>query len=378
MKIAHFVLFISLFTGIYGGLHLYAYHKLKPLFFPHLWLLIAILALLACSIFLVVAMTRGGTKISIVTPLAYITFIWMGIVFLFFAISVSVDLLAWITGKTNAQQLAVYLDSRNRTALIGVAVIVIAIYGYFASLQINIKRLDFQSPKITQPIKLVQISDLHLGLLSDEAYCLKMVDTINAQNADIVLSTGDLVDMQMEYLDGLGKLMSGIRARYGKYAILGNHEALSGVRQSSEFIKRIGFTLLSNSGVTLENAVNLVGVDDPAVNGRVQQSGVDEVALLKRFNNGRYTILLKHQPVVDVGSRNLFDLQLSGHTHGGQIFPFGLLIHLFYKAPFGLSKQGDNSWLYVSPGTGTWGPPMRVLAKPEITLIQLLPNSLRK
>jgi predicted MPP superfamily phosphohydrolase len=371
MKIIGFVLFISLFIGIYGGLHVFAYYKLKPLFLLHPWLLISILALLGCSIFLVVALARGGVDTAFAVPLAYITFSWMGIVFLFFVISVPVDLVAWIIGKADAQQLHAYLISSGRTIVIGIAVMLIAVYGYFASLRVHIERLTFESPKITTPIQVVQISDLHLGLLSDERYYQKVVDEINALDADIIVSTGDLVDMQMDHLDGLGKLMSSLQARYGKYAVLGNHEALAGLSESREFTERVGFTLLSNTGVTIDNAVNLVGVDDPAVEGRVQQSSVNEPALLKQFDNGLYTILLKHQPVIAQKSTGLFDLQLSGHTHGGQIFPFSLLIHLFYKAPFGLSKHGDHSWLYVSRGTGTWGPPMRVLAKPEITVIQL-------
>ena len=317
------------------------------------------------------ALARGSVEPPFIAPLAYIAYIWMGIVFLFFAISCLFDLVAWILGKIGAQQPHSYLVSPPRTTVIGIAVMLIAVYGYFASLQIHVERLVFESSKITMSVRVVQIADLHLGLLSDERYCQKVVDEINALDADIIVSTGDLVDMQMDHLDGLGQLMSSIRARRGKFAVLGNHEVLAGIQGSRNFIERVGFKLLSNSGVTIDNVVNLVGVDDPAVEGSVQQSSVNEPALLKQYDNGLYTILLKHQPVVEQESRGLFDLQLSGHTHGGQIFPFNLLIHLFYKAPFGLSQQGDNSWLYVSRGTGTWGPPMRVLAKPEITLIRL-------
>jgi len=371
MKITHFIFFISLFIGIYGGFHVYAYYKLKPFFLTHPWLLITILTLLGCSIILVEVLSHGGVKTPILTPLAYITFIWMGMVFLFFAISVPVDLVAWLAGKASALRLHATLVSPGRTIVVGIAVMLIAIYGYIASLQIHIERLVFASPKITTPVTVVQITDLHLGLLSDEGYFQKVVDEINALDADIVVCTGDLVDMQMDHLDGLGTLMSSIRARYGKYAVLGNHEVLAGVAELRQFIERVGFKLLSKSGVTIDNLVNLIGVDDPAVEGRVQQSAVDEPALLKQFDNGLFTLLLKHQPAVEQKSTGHFDLQLSGHTHGGQIFPFSLLIHLFYQAPFGLSKQGDNGWLYVSRGTGTWGPPMRVLARPEITLIRL-------
>lgn len=371
MKIAHFVLFISLFVGIYGGFHVYLYLKLRPLFVPHVWLLIAILALLACSIFLVMALTRSGVGTPITILLAYVTFIWMGIVFLFFTLSGSLDVLAWIIEKTSALRLHGYLESPARTSVVGIVVLLIAFYGYLSSQQIHIERLDFQSPNISKPITVVQITDLHLGLLSNQDYWQKVVDDINALDADIIVCTGDLVDMQLDNLGGLTKLISNIKARYGKYAVLGNHEALAGIKASRKFIELIGFKLLSNSGETIDNTLNLIGVDDPAVQGRVQQSNVDEVMLLKQFNNGLFTILLKHQPLVEAKSIGLFNLQLSGHTHGGQIFPFNLLIHLFYRAPFGLSKQGKNGWLYVSRGTGTWGPPMRVLAKPEITVIRL-------
>lgn len=379
MKIANFVLFLALFIGIYGGFHVYVYFKVRPFFVLHPWLVIAILTLLGSSIFLAIALIRNSVAsptattlvTTLATPVAYIAFIWMGILFLFFAISVPFDLVSWITGKANAQSIHSYLVSPNRTTVIAIAVLLISVYGYWASLRIHIERLVFHSANIAKPIKIVQISDLHLGILSDRDYCQKVVDEINALEADIVVSTGDLVDMQLDHLDELANLMSRIRARYGKYAILGNHEALAGVKASREFIEKIGFKLLSNRGVTIDNAVNLIGVDDPAVAGRVRQSNVEEPALLRQFDNGLYTILLKHQPVVGQHSIGLFNLQLSGHTHGGQIFPFGMLIHLFYQAPFGLSKQGDNGWLYVSRGTGTWGPPMRVLAKPEITLIEL-------
>jgi len=373
MKIAQMMLFISVFVGIYGGFHVYTYYKLKPFFYPHLWLLTSILSLLGSSVFPVLALVRGNVGIAIITPLAFVTFIWMGLVFIFFAISVPLDVVAWVIGKTRAHQIHAYLISPGRTTVIGICTVVISVYGYWASLQINIERLTFESSKISMPITVVQISDLHLGLLSDESYCRNMVNKINSLNVDIVVSTGDLLDSQVEQLNRFGELMSGISARYGKYAILGNHEALAGVTESRKFIERAGFTLLSNNGVTIVNTVNLIGVDDPAVNGNLQkQSDIDEATLLKPYDNGRFTILLKHQPVVDQKSGELFDLQLSGHTHGGQIFPFNLLVHLFYKAPFGLTTLDNNSWLYVSRGTGTWGPPMRVLARPEITLYSLL------
>ncbi len=371
MKTAIFAFAIVVFISLYSALHFYAYRKLAPLAPQYHWLIITVLALLGCFIFIVEIFIHGDIAPRFAEPLAFISFSWMGVVFLFFAISFPFDVIAWVTGKTPYSLFNAGLTSPWRTIVVGIAVLLVSGYGYLASQRIHVKELSLASSKITKPLLIVQISDLHLGLLSNERYFQKVVDAINAQDADAIVCTGDLVDMQMDHLDALAQIMSGIRARYGKFAVYGNHEALAGLEASRTFIERVGFTLLSNTGVTVNNAINLVGVDDPAVEGRVQTSSVNEPALLKQYDNGLYTILLKHQPSVNQGSIALFDLQLSGHTHGGQIFPFGLLIHLFYKAPFGISQLGDSVWLYVSRGTGTWGPPMRVLAPPEITLIHL-------
>jgi predicted MPP superfamily phosphohydrolase len=93
---------------------------------------------------------------------------------------------------------------------------------------------------------------------------------------------------------------------------------------------------------------------------------------LSSLPEDRFTLLLKHQPIIDAGAVGLFDLQLSGHTHKGQIFPFNLVTRLFYKRHAGLSKIQENAFLYVSRGSGTWGPPARFLSPPEVTLIELV------
>ena len=371
METAIFAFAITFFISLYSAFHYYVYRKLKPLLPRHRLLLITVLVLLGLSVFVVEIFTHGNIVTPLAEPVAFVSFGWMGIVFLFIAMSVSLDVLAWLVSISDYGKIHAHLISPTRTIVVGVMALVLAGYGYVASQQMHIEKLTLVSSKIITPLKIVQITDLHLGLISNEHYFQKMVDEINEMNVDVIVSTGDLVDMQMDHLDGLGEMMSSLRARYGKFAIFGNHEALAGLEASREFIKRIGFTLLLNDGVTIDNLVNLVGVDDPAMEGRVKQSSIDERALLQRYENGLYTVFLKHQPVVEKESIGLFDLQLSGHTHGGQIFPFGLLIHLFYEAPFGLSQYGGNGWLYVSRGTGTWGPPMRVLAPSEITLIQL-------
>ena len=130
---------------------------------------------------------------------------------------------------------------------------------------------------------------------------------------------------------------------------------------------------MSGSEIVVGDELNIAGVDDPMAARSASTKTLNETELLKHYANGRYTVLLKHQPVINPHSVGLFDLQLSGHVHGGQIFPFGVLTWLVYRTPMGLSVINKDAWLYVSRGTGTWGPPMRVLAPPEISLFDLRP-----
>jgi predicted MPP superfamily phosphohydrolase len=364
---------IAFLLASYGGLHFYAYRKLRSLFPAYRRAIIAALVLLWGSLFVSEFATHGNSTPTLAVPLAWGAFTWMGLVFLFFMLSAPIDLLAMLARMAGFDATRAHLASPRRTVIVGAITVAIAAYGLAAAHRYNIERVTLASPRLATALRIVQISDLHLGLLSDEDYLQRMVDDINALQPDLIVATGDLVDMQSDHLDGFSTRLARLSARLGKYAVYGNHEAFAGIDASRAFIERAGFTLLSNSGVTLANSINLLGVDDPGIESRITTSSVNEAALLARFRNGLFTVLLKHQPVVAKESRGLFDLQLSGHTHGGQIFPFRFLTRLVYHAPFGLSEVVPDNWLYVSRGAGTWGPPMRVLAAPEITLIELRP-----
>jgi hypothetical protein len=190
-------------------------------------------------------------------------------------------------------------------------------------------------------------------------------------NPDLLVSTGDLVDGQMDGLRGLDVELAKVTAPHGKFAVLGNHEVFAGVTPSSAFTARSGFRLLRGEAVSMSDWLTVAGVDDPAL-GQGGKEGAPEEALLLPLPKERFTLLLKHRPTLKRESEGLFDLQRSGHVHKGQIFPFNLITRLAYPLPVGLSRPA-GSWLYVSRGTGTWGPPLRVLAPPEVTVIDLVP-----
>lgn len=161
----------------------------------------------------------------------------------------------------------------------------------------------------------------------------------------------------------------------GKYAVLGNHEFYAGVEWSVDFMERANFTVLRNRAAMPSPWLAVVGIDDPTGSERGGEPPPRARPMLSRIDEDRLVILLTHRPELEEGAPGSFDIQLSGHTHGGQIFPFGLLVSRVFPYFKGRYDAGNGSVLYVNRGAGTWGPPVRILSPPEITLIRFVrPN----
>ena len=159
---------------------------------------------------------------------------------------------------------------------------------------------------------------------------------------------------------------------YGKFAVTGNHEFYVGIERSLEFTRKAGFKILREEAVIIPGIITIAGIDDEAVRGWQKGENKSEQDLCLHIDKSQYTVLLKHRPVPYTGSLCVYDLQLSGHTHKGQIFPFYLITKLFFSQYAGFYQLNNNSALYVSRGTGTWGPPIRFLAPPEVTIIDIV------
>ena len=366
------ILALSALLGGYCGMHYYLYRKLCWVVPRYRKALAAMIIFLAMSLFLVQVLAHNGFS-DITIPLAWLTYVWVGYVFLFLAIAGTADILIKVASLLHKNYVLSHIQQSTRTIVLGFITLLVCIAGIVSAQQIDVRSYTLHTTKLQKPMTIVQITDLHLDQLTSIDHLKKIVATINGLHPDIIVSTGDLIDMQADHLDGMSGTLANLRAKLGKFAVFGNHEAFGGINEAREFTTRAGFRVLSNQGITINNSINIIGVDDPAVERRFKSDGIQENKLLGQFPEGLFTLLLKHQPVVAPASSNLFDLQLSGHTHGGQIFPFTLLVKIFYHAPFGLSKAGPSSWLYVSKGSGTWGPPMRVLAEPEISVFHLQP-----
>jgi uncharacterized protein len=380
-------LFLLTFFLIYGSTHLYFFLKVKAALslgaLSGLCLALFLLLMVFAPV-LVRLLEKQGLEAS-ARLTAYTGYLWMGFLFLFFSASLAIDIyhgfLHGVGVLSQRDFASFFLSKRVALALSFAWGIVTAVYGYFEALDIKTERLVIITTKIPETVgklTVVQISDVHLGLIVGKERLSRIIDMVKAASPDILVSTGDLVDGQINRMTGLAELMQDIRPRLGKFAVTGNHEIYAGLNQAVSFTDRAGFKVLRNEGVTVGKLINIAGIDDPVTERVSHESPVSERALLEGLPHDKFTLFLKHRPAIEQKSLGLFDLQLSGHVHKGQIFPFNLLTHLFYSAKMGYSFYPKGSSLYVSRGTGTWGPPIRFLAPPEVTVIELKHGGKRK
>ena len=246
--------------------------------------------------------------------------------------------------------------------------------GRFMAENIVVQNLEVKSPKIAEYTRIVQISDIHFSRVIDGRFAEKIVPMINALKPDIVLFTGDYIDKGVANPLQIAEIMNKIEAPLGKYAVSGNHEFYTGYFDCIEFIEKNGFEFMDGRVLNVGRNIAVGGVMDRGAEEADVFYHEDE-KVLKQFKNENFNIYLKHRPELEDGDSAHFDLMLSGHTHGGQIFPFSILVKIANRYIAGLYELENGAKLYVSRGTGSWGPPVRFGATPEITLIELRPGA---
>ena len=375
------ILFLLVYVSIYGGVHVYAFMKLKRGLELGIAenLLLALLMLLMVAAPIVVRILEHNGQGALARGLAYVSFIWMALLFIFISASFFFDiykLIHLLMRHVSQSPLAnLTLTLRGFVLLSILLSVAIVIYGYFEALHIRTEYVTIETDKLSsnvEKIRIAQISDVHLGLIVGKSRLNRILEKVRNARPDMLVSTGDLVDGQMDSPQNLANMLRSIPTQYGKYAITGNHEFYAGLEHALAFTEKAGFVVLRGEGKTIKDLINIAGVDDPARGSYRPEHMVSEKALLDGLPKNRFTLFLKHQPIVSKESLDLFDLQLSGHTHKGQIFPFSLMTKLAYRARTGLSKLNKNTLLYISRGSGTWGPPIRFLSPPEVTIIDIV------
>ena len=347
---------VSVFIAIQAIINTYLYYTITNGLGRDSWLVLAFIVFCLFSLIAALLMERTSwLKSSLIV--SKIGYNWMGVGFIFASVALVFDSVQWFVPNID-----------DGITLIGVVVIggSLFIWGLFAANRINIRHISLHSSKIRTRVTLTQISDLHLGDTSTQSRLRKVVKTVNQLGPDIIVSTGDLFDGYLPLMRPYVELLKEMSAPLGKYAVSGNHEVYAGLEEALELTRESGFTVLRNESITMEDRIALAGIEDPTA-----RRNEDRIAIaaqcFKNLSPDLYTIFLNHRPSIRPERFERFDLQLSGHTHGGQIFPFHILSKLAYKAKPGLSELAPQTFLYLSRGTGSWGPQLRIFAPPEIT-----------
>jgi len=364
-RIVSFIIFISIASLIYLGLHLFVYKVIAGN------LDITVNAKRAIKIFFWFSGLSFfiGTFLSRVFKihfLNYYAYVWLGII----AVSFFVLLVAYTTGKFAPSR--VRLFTIIGLCITGIIVLVSLVNGLrkpiVREITVPIKTL----PASLAGFSIVHLSDIHLESYKSKKTIGHMVDTVNGLKPDLVVITGDLIDSNICEDAAFCEHLERLNATYGVLAVTGNHEFYAGLDIFNELASRSNIKILRNENVTVAGLLQVVGVDDDEAR-RFGAKGPDLETALKGCDLSKPVILLYHRPDnFAAAAAKGVDLQLSGHTHGGQIPPMDLLVWLYYKYPAGLFKKGD-SFIYTSYGTGYWGPPMRFLSRNEIVKITLVP-----
>jgi len=376
-----FVVFFSVLMLFWGGVHVYLYRRISHYLEPSrltAWLLMLFLTLLALT-YPVGRLLATYWDRAAAAPVILAGALWMGTCSLLFTVLLIVDLgwvLRWFAGRIQKWAPEPVDRSKRRMMLAGISSVALggAAWGvHQARGRPMISRIEVPfralSPGL-DGLRIVQLSDLHLGTLVGTELLGRAIEESNKLKPDIVLITGDLIDEPVETLGDSLDLLAGLKARIGVFACAGNHELYAGLDGFLKEMKKRRIPVLRQSHIVLPQGLVLAGVDDPRIlKGKtIEQSHKDA---LKGAPKTLPTILLSHRPLrfehaVDCG----VDIMLSGHTHGGQLPPVHLFSRFAHRYMRGMHTY-KGGVLYVSRGTGTWGPPMRVLAPPEILLLTL-------
>jgi predicted MPP superfamily phosphohydrolase len=379
------LIFLLVVLSIVGGVHFYLWARLvrdTQLPLPvRPWVTAALIAL---------AVSLPATFIVLrrVPPewgrfLAWPGFVWMGLMFLVFTLVLAGDivrLLVFVGSKVASSGLDLGRRLMLARLLGGGAAVGAGVVGALALrralARVEVKEVAVRLSKLSaagQGTTIVQLTDLHVGPTIGRAFIEDIVRRTNELRPDVIAITGDLVDGSVERLRHAVEPLRDLKATHGVYFVTGNHEYFSGAGPWLAELRRLGIRVLRNERVTVGEgaaAIDIAGIDDHSA-ARLGGDRSDVGQALAGRDTARPVILLAHQPrAIFEAARLGVDLQLSGHTHGGQIWPFTYFVKLQQPYVAGLHQHGDTQ-IYVSPGTGYWGPPMRLGTRAEITRVTL-------
>ncbi len=375
--------FLIIFFTVYGTMNAYILWWTQRAFALRgikLLTLCLFLLLMVTGFVIVRVFENDGTSL-LVRALAYTCYIWMAVALWFLVLGLMADtwnLVIWTVSRLSTQAIRLFIPYHIGFIAIAGLILLASLWGVVEANRQVTEKITIRSsalPPGSAAVTIAQISDVHLGLIEGKGRLEKIFAILDENTPDILVATGDLLDGMAPHLNHLSEVIAEYDLPMGKYAVMGNHEFYAGADDSVQFMNDSGFKVLRGESVNVGDHLTIAGVDDPAGKYTGQGANLDEEVLLPGEVRDRFVLLLKHQPVANPGSLGRFDLQLSGHTHKGQIFPFNFLVGFRYALLAGMYDLGEGSSVYINRGTGTWGPPLRVLSPPEVTIITIVPEA---
>lgn len=359
-NILRFVIFLTILTGTFSGFQYYIVRRLSRIFqFTYTYKIWLFFLLTVLNFIAVTMLSRRIWNIGI-QGWYLLSVVYIGSVLILFSLLLFHQLIHRLLP----------LSIKQTQYLLMTSFILLFLSSFFCAFRFTVRTIEIPTEKNIKPITIVQLTDLHLGMIHGQRFVKRVVSAINTVQPDIVVITGD-------FFDRIGKDTEETMQEFNNlsvpaFFILGNHDRYADGENVLNVLKRTPIQVLRNETVVYKNELHIIGLDYIGMRpGGEISSILQNIALDNRY----FTLLLNHIPIDFPDFEDYpIDLVLAGHTHGGQIFPFHLAVKAFYPRAFGLYKSA-NRYIYVSPGTGTWGPPMRFGTRSEITVIRIVPKS---
>lgn len=373
MKLRNFLIFFSVVLIIHSSLNYYIIQRgLEALPVNSVWRIYFVVSVVFFASAFIIGRLLERISINFFSSLLIWTgAFWLGIMVYLFLMILTVDILR---GINNFAEIFPPLSHEGKLILfaaIGLTAIIISAASYvnirFAVVRNFNLSIDKKAGKL-KSLKIVMVSDIHLGTIIGREYLNRIIEIINSLNPDIILIPGDIIDEDIEPVlsDNMGETLQLLRAKYGVFAVTGNHEYIGGVDKAKDFLSNHGITLLNDEIVLIDGSFYVAGREDLSMNQFTSKKRKPLKLIVGEADKNLPIILLDHQPFgLNQAVENGVDLQLSGHTHNGQLFPFNYMTKAVFELSYGYKRKGDTHF-YVSCGVGGWGPPIRTNSRPEI------------
>lgn len=385
MRKLNFVIFFSVALSVYALINFYLLLRGWQLlsFDPALRAYVLVLVIILAVAFIAGRVLERVKLSWFSTILVWLGSFWLAAMTYFLIIALGIDVLRlsndiipWFPSAIVHHQ----TSTKETTSLVVLSIVLITVFlGYQNAVHPRIRKLNLTIPKsggIKGRLNIVAVSDIHLGTIIGKSRLQKIVGLVNNLQPDLILLPGDVFDEDIGPVikENLGETLRTLKATYGVVAITGNHEYIGGEEAACRYLTDHGITVLRDSVLKIDGVCTIVGREDISIrqfNGKHRKT-LDE--LMKDVATSLPVILLDHQPFhLEDAETHGVDLQLSGHTHHGQLWPFNYISSRIFEVSRGYKRKG-NTHIYVSCGVGTWGPPVRTGNTPEIVNIRLSLN----